>query len=172
MKIKKLNARGFSHELALILFVVIFAIGGAFYFVSSHADGCIAPVSVAVSNACGSRVTCTISGVPAEGTYKQVVSPKLKLVNRGGTISRMHVDVTILNNGSSNSKVLKQYSFIQALHSGHTSTHNLPSYHVRHASSSAQSVEYRVNYSSGGCNASVTLPIAPATGTTGGGTLL
>ncbi len=37
MKLKKLNARGFSHDLVLVLFVVIFAIAGVGYLVASHA---------------------------------------------------------------------------------------------------------------------------------------
>jgi hypothetical protein len=38
MKIKKLNQNGFSHDLVIILFVLIFAIGGTAYLVGSHAD--------------------------------------------------------------------------------------------------------------------------------------
>ncbi|HEX4774083.1 MAG TPA: hypothetical protein VH234_01030 [Candidatus Saccharimonadales bacterium] len=37
MKLKKLNARGFSHDMVLVLFVVIFAIAGVGYLVASHA---------------------------------------------------------------------------------------------------------------------------------------
>jgi hypothetical protein len=46
---KKLNARGFSHEIVLVLFVMIFAIGGVAYLVASHADSCT-PVSGSVSD--------------------------------------------------------------------------------------------------------------------------
>lgn len=37
MKIKKLDARGFSHDVILVGFVVIFAIAGVGYIVASHA---------------------------------------------------------------------------------------------------------------------------------------
>ena len=43
MKIKKLNARGFSHDIVLVLFVVVFAIGGVAYLVASHADALVPP---------------------------------------------------------------------------------------------------------------------------------
>jgi hypothetical protein len=38
VKLKKLNARGFSHDILLVLFVVIFAIAGVAYLVASHAS--------------------------------------------------------------------------------------------------------------------------------------
>jgi len=38
MKLKKLNARGFSHHFAMALVVLICAIGGTYYLVASHAD--------------------------------------------------------------------------------------------------------------------------------------
>lgn len=37
MKLKKLNARGFSHEVLAIAFVAVFAIAGVAYLVASHA---------------------------------------------------------------------------------------------------------------------------------------
>jgi cell wall-associated NlpC family hydrolase len=38
MKLKKLNMRGFSHDIVLLAIVIIFAIGGVGYLVASHAD--------------------------------------------------------------------------------------------------------------------------------------
>jgi len=38
MKIKKLNHSGFTHDILVVLFVLIFAIGGTAYLVGSHAD--------------------------------------------------------------------------------------------------------------------------------------
>ncbi|HEX4775008.1 MAG TPA: hypothetical protein VH234_05835 [Candidatus Saccharimonadales bacterium] len=38
MKLKKLNARGFSHDILLVLFVVIFAIAGVAYLVATRAS--------------------------------------------------------------------------------------------------------------------------------------
>lgn len=50
MKIKRLDVRGFSHDVVLVFFVVIFAIGGVAYMVASRAYGCEEPVSGAVSS--------------------------------------------------------------------------------------------------------------------------
>jgi hypothetical protein len=38
MKIKKLNMQGFSHDIFLLLFVVVFAVAGVGYIVASHAS--------------------------------------------------------------------------------------------------------------------------------------
>jgi hypothetical protein len=38
MKLKKLNYQGFSHDILLVAFVMVFAIAGVGYLVSSHAD--------------------------------------------------------------------------------------------------------------------------------------
>ncbi len=38
MKTKKLNARGFSHEVLILLFVIVFAVAGAAYLVATHAQ--------------------------------------------------------------------------------------------------------------------------------------
>ncbi len=40
MKLKKLDMRGFSHDVVLVLFIAIFAIGGVAYLVASHAASC------------------------------------------------------------------------------------------------------------------------------------
>jgi hypothetical protein len=37
MKLKKLNTKGFSHDIVIVLFVIIFAIAGVGYLVASHA---------------------------------------------------------------------------------------------------------------------------------------
>jgi hypothetical protein len=49
MKLKKLNVRGFSHEIGLILFVIIFAIAGVGYVVASHADPIACPGTATTS---------------------------------------------------------------------------------------------------------------------------
>ncbi len=41
MRIKKLNSRGFSHDVLAVAFVVIFAVAGVAYLVASHADSCL-----------------------------------------------------------------------------------------------------------------------------------
>ncbi len=51
MKLKKLNTRGFSHELVLVAFVVIFAVAGVGYVVSSHAQSVKDPVGNGINRA-------------------------------------------------------------------------------------------------------------------------
>ncbi len=52
MKMKKLNMRGFTHTVALIAVVAVFAVAGVGYMVASHAD-----------STCSSTSTQTINGV-------------------------------------------------------------------------------------------------------------
>ena len=62
MKLKKLDMRGFSHDIALVLFVVIFAIAGVGYLVASHADNCNPnPVSGVTSGAVSTVVSSPAS---------------------------------------------------------------------------------------------------------------
>jgi streptogramin lyase len=51
MKLKKLNTAGFSHDIFMVAFVLVFAIVGAGYLVASHADTAC-PVSGPVSSSC------------------------------------------------------------------------------------------------------------------------
>jgi len=60
MKLKKLDIRGFSHDIVLVLFVVIFAIAGVGYLVASHADNCN-PVSGVTSGAVSTVVSSAAS---------------------------------------------------------------------------------------------------------------
>lgn len=53
---KKLDMRGFSHDVLLVVFVVIFAISGVAYLVASKAATC-SPVSGAVSQSVSSPVS-------------------------------------------------------------------------------------------------------------------
>jgi chitodextrinase len=66
MKLKKLDMRGFSHDIALVLFVVIFAIAGVGYLVASHADSC-SPVSGAVSDPASGAVSSPASSTTCQG---------------------------------------------------------------------------------------------------------
>ena len=45
IKLRKLDARGFSHDVGIVVFAVIFAIIGVGYLVASHASSCTTPVS-------------------------------------------------------------------------------------------------------------------------------
>ena len=67
IKLKKLDARGFSHDIGIVMFAVIFAIIGVGYVVASHADSC-SPASSAVSkkeqavSAVSVSQNCAVSG--------------------------------------------------------------------------------------------------------------
>lgn len=50
MKIKKLDARGFSHHFVMALVVLICAIGGTYYLVASHADSTASELSLSPAN--------------------------------------------------------------------------------------------------------------------------
>jgi hypothetical protein len=78
MKLKKLDMRGFSHDIAMALFVVIFAIAGVGYLVASHADNC-SPVSGVVSVVSGDTPvpvsTPTSSATSASACQSVPLSP-------------------------------------------------------------------------------------------------
>lgn len=95
MKIKRLNARGFSHDLLLVAFVVIFAISGVAYLVASRADSCDGsasgvsavsePGSGPASGCSITSATCTVTGVPANPAYGQTITPQAYIINTGNT---------------------------------------------------------------------------------------
>src|SRR5665213_3464623 len=75
MKLRKLNMRGFSHDIVIVLFVVVFAIAGVGYLVASHADNCnpvsgvtSGPVSTVVSSPV-STPTCQPVSITAPTNY-------------------------------------------------------------------------------------------------------
>jgi|GEM_PF-3139328 hypothetical protein len=64
MKLRKLNARGFSHHFVMALVVLVVAIGGVYYLVASHADdSCSSPTS---------GVSTVSSSAPASGSTSGV----------------------------------------------------------------------------------------------------
>jgi hypothetical protein len=71
MSLKKLNNRGFSHDILIVALVVVFAVCGVAYMVASHADECT-PVSGAVT-APVTTTNCTPASSP-------VTSPSVALV--------------------------------------------------------------------------------------------
>jgi hypothetical protein len=91
MKLKKLDARGFSHDLLIVVFVVLFAIAGVGYMVASHADTC--DPNLASGTGCDYVTTttptqplagsCDIINVPAVGQYGQVITPTIVFHNTG-----------------------------------------------------------------------------------------
>jgi hypothetical protein len=64
--IKRLDTRGFSYDIGMVIFAVIFGIVGVAYLVASHADSCT-PVSGAVSSTEGpvSNLQCSPVSSPA-----------------------------------------------------------------------------------------------------------
>jgi hypothetical protein len=106
MKLKKLNAKGFSHEILLVAFVVIFAVAGVAYIVASHADSCSnggtaaakvnsnggvsAPSCSAVSVSgpvAKVKATCKITGVTSHPKYNQTLSPIVAITNHNSRIA-------------------------------------------------------------------------------------
>lgn len=86
---KKLNTRGFSHDLLAVGFVVIFAISGVAYLVYSSANTCQPVSGVLVSGVPASPVSCPSSGpvtppatpstsAPAPGAGAQTASPSTR----------------------------------------------------------------------------------------------
>jgi len=69
MRRQRLNARGFSHDLILVAFVVVFALVGAAYLVATHAATCGNAVSGVSSPASGSV------SQPASGSCPVVSGP-------------------------------------------------------------------------------------------------
>jgi hypothetical protein len=67
MKIRKLDARGFSHHFVMVLVVLVIAIGGTYYLVASHADNNCSPVSgVSAVSTPTSAVVCAPPGAPSQ----------------------------------------------------------------------------------------------------------
>ena len=69
----KLNARGFSHELLIVIFVVLFAVVATAYLVASHANPLCTPVTGPVTGPVSGRVTRPATG-PVSG-YCPVSGP-------------------------------------------------------------------------------------------------
>jgi hypothetical protein len=82
---KKLDIRGFSHELLLVAFVAVFAIGGVAYIVASHAQTpCIASTLKYGNHKTksglyyGSKGNC-VKYAQQLANWKLVVNPKLQV---------------------------------------------------------------------------------------------
>lgn len=187
MKRKKLDARGFSHDILIVLFVVIFAIAGVAYLVASHADSCdssasgvssatsdttsdaTCPVSDstsgAVSSSPESQVTCAITGIPSSPSYNTTLSPQLQLTNNGS--SRVVVVTnTVFSlykpDGTSVYQQTPYPSTNRTVDQGATYTAPLGAYTVPYSSASIGSGGYEVSISGGGsCSTRFTLPSAP-----------
>ena len=73
IQLRKLNARGFSHDIGIVVFAVIFAIVGVGYLVATHADS-----NCKVTEALGSQPVCNPASGPVSspvGTGEQLSIP-------------------------------------------------------------------------------------------------
>ncbi len=188
MKIKKLNMRGFSHDMFLVLFVVVFAIAGVTYLVASHADPCnpgtvsgpiIYPASGQVSgsiSSCNSvHVSCTITGVPVNPKHNALLQPRLTITNKGKksvkfTYTNYLVSYGTGKNGKTKTLGVNKHTVTLAAH--HATSQLMKQYRVGYASSTIDHVYYQsvmgkpVNRA---CTSNfIKLPTAPAK-TPGGG---
>jgi hypothetical protein len=75
MKFKKLNSRGFSHDIVAVFIVLIFAIAGVGYLVASHADPATSWTS---SNQWGSFVYGVSTGTTSPITHSQSTNLNLQ----------------------------------------------------------------------------------------------
>lgn len=183
MKIKKLDARGFSHDLVIVAFVVIFAIAGVGYLVASHADTCPA-VSGAASDAASNTSSgscppasgavssptlvgsCTLNGVPANPTSGQQLAPTVTFTNSGSQSIAVNAtgsgDVFGDNNAKSNS--FSSPVAATTLQSGRAATVDTGlHYTVGYSSTTARKVTFTVINTTPffSCSATATLPAAP-----------
>lgn len=101
MKLKPMNARGFSHEIVLVMVVVLVGILGSAYLVMSHADVCSTPSSAASDAQSGPVSDCTTSGVVSAnvptGSCTIALSPSTPVYARSE-----HASVTVKNSGKFN----------------------------------------------------------------------
>ncbi len=125
MKIfKRLDTKGFSHEVILVLVVVMVAIGGTYYLVASHADSCsgmsdpVSGVTSSPSSSPTSSPNCTPTSSPTSSpassplTYlgKCSISGIANVV-KSGTAITPKVLVTNIGTGSIGPKLNAFYHF-------------------------------------------------------------
>ena len=128
IKFKALNAKGFSHDLVLVLIVVVMAIGGTYYLVASHADSC-PPVSAAVSDATSSPAsspTCTpVSSPTSAPDSSPVVTPTLAgncslTASPNPIASGQNATITITVNNTGNTSFTPSLNAAQQWYTGTT----------------------------------------------------
>lgn len=133
---KKLDMRGFSHEILVVAFVVVFAIAGVAYMVGSHADSCspsspVTGATIPAQGSCGHTVIgCTFQNLPATATLSQLLKhkPSVVVTNYGPAKAKFRVDtfLDIYTVGSTTPTSGNSY-FTQSLAVRHHSTHKLNS---------------------------------------------
>ena len=143
MKIKKLDTRGFSHELLLVLVLVIGVITGVGFMVASHADtGC--PTSGATSSTTSSSVSgcptsgvvsgkvyaaaCTIGNLPATVARGTTINPTITITNKGTGQMSPHM-ITFIAISGGPTTYLKE-KLVSAVKPGESKTVQLASYTI------------------------------------------
>ena len=79
---KKINSKGFAHDILLIAFVAIFAIGGVAFLVGSHAD----PITSKPGGPGGKPkpvfMICVIKNVPKNPKFGSTLKPVVIITNK------------------------------------------------------------------------------------------
>ncbi len=181
MGLSKINTRGFSHDILLVLIVAITAIAGVGYMVGSHANGactkkqiakgtCKAkkaasrPASSAMSGAGSSVLSCSIKGIPNTARANQTINPSVYVYNYGRTTAKPKVNVTINSYGSTGASSLtysKTFS-IKKLKANNYYKIKLLKYKVAYRSNSINSYQYTASGPGYYCSKTLQLPFVPA----------
>jgi len=182
--LKKLNARGASHIIALMAVIVLSGIAGSYYLMMSHADSCTgtsdpsamsdpvsAPdcsaVSGPVSGPVGAQISCVIDGVPQNPVYNTTVWPKVIFTNNGDqTATGVTASEGLgFDDGQGHGMGGAQDVSLQDLAPGASYTDtSLPPYTVKYASSAIVEGTYSVEFSNTSftpCKVSFSLPLQP-----------
>lgn len=87
MKLKKLDIRGFTHDILMVAFVVVFAVAGVGYIVASHADSCppaSGPPASSADSGPASGQDCPASGPASQPASKPAPAPSKPAVYVSG----------------------------------------------------------------------------------------
>ena len=149
--------RGFSHEVLLVVFVVVFAVSGVGYLVASHADSCSAvsghtckPVSGAVSGGRNSIISCSVGNIPPFRSHGTGIYPSVTFRNTSKQTVQVHgiANVIFLGDKGTTAHGGPVNATVKAHHSVTVSTGL--QYVVAAASPQARRIEFSVNGAPGG----------------------
>lgn len=174
---KKLDARGFSHELLIVFVVVISAVVGVGLMVSSHAAKCSprskkpcavsGPVSSAMSGPLsGKSATCVISGIASNPEVNSTIKPKLLVTNNGKIAinpTKVQISQSVYDTkGRSPSGKYKTIN-LKKLKPNSTASAKLSEYKVTYRTNSKVSVTWIASSTnpSFSCTATTILPVNP-----------
>lgn len=184
MKLTKINRRGFSHDILLVLIVAITAIAGVGYMVGSHANGACTKKQIAkgickskaasrpasriasspMSGAGSSILSCTIKGIPNTARANQTISPSVYVYNYGRSTAKPKVNVTINSYGSTGASSLtyvKTFS-IKKLKANNYYKIKLQKSKVAYRTNSVNSYQYTASGPGYYCTKTLQLPFVPA----------